>query len=242
MAMPATTNKQRVLNQLFAALKKHYGDPGTPAERPVLEQMVYAVLREGATRDEADKAFGRLRTDFFDWNEVRVSSAHEVEEALDGLPGAGPRAQRVIDLLQEVFESTYSFDLEALHKKGLKQSAKQVGRYQAADDFTVAWVTQQSLGGHAIPVDAPTLRVARRLGLIDGEGGDPEAARSALEHQVPKAKGAQFTEYLSLLARDYCWEENPNCAACPMRSECLTGLTDERCQPGGGRASRPKPR
>src|SRR5687767_3096523 len=124
MAMPATTNKQRLLNQLFVSLKKHYGDLGAPAERPVLEQTIYAILREGGTREAADRAFERLQRHFFDWNEIRVSSAHEIEEALAGLPEPGARAQRVIDLLQEVFESTYSFDLEALHKKGLKQAAK----------------------------------------------------------------------------------------------------------------------
>src|SRR5262249_31775096 len=128
--MPATINKQRLLGQLFATLKKHYGDPAAPPERPVLAQMVYAILPEGTTRARADLAFDRLRRSFFDWNEVRVSSAHEVDEALAGLPDANGRAQRVIDLLQEVFESTYSFDLEALHKKGLKQAAKQAGRYQ----------------------------------------------------------------------------------------------------------------
>ncbi len=241
MAMPATINKQRLLNQLFVTLKKHYGDAGPLPERPVLEQMIYAVLREDATRPDADQALQRLQTQFYDWNEIRVSSVHEVEEALAGLPQAAVRAQRVIDLLQEVFESTYSFDLESLHKKGLKQSAKQVGRYQAANDYTVAWVTQQSLGGHAVPVDAPTLRVARRLGLIDGEGDDA-AARASLEHQVPKARGPLFSDYLSLLARDYCWEESPNCRDCPMRGECLTGATDERCQGAPARASRPKPR
>src|SRR5438552_2888934 len=165
MAMPATTNKQRLLSQLFTMLKKHYGDAGAP-ERPVLEQMIFAILREDATRADADRAFDRLRGEFFDWNEVRVSAAHEVEEALAGLPHANARAQRIIDLLQEVFESTYSYDLEALHKKGLKQAAKQIGRYQAANEYTVAWVTQQTLSGHAIPIDPPTLRVARRLGLV----------------------------------------------------------------------------
>jgi endonuclease-3 len=241
MAMPATTNKQRLLNTLFATLKKHYDDPGDPPERPVLEQMVYAVLREDATRADADRAFKALQARFFDWNEVRVSSPHEVEEAFAGLPQPGQRAQRVISLLQEVFESTFSFDLEGLHKKGLKQAGKQVGRYQAANDYTVAWVTQQALGGHAIPVDAPTLRVSRRLGLLDGEADDPESARASLEHQVPKARGPLFGDYASLLARDYCWEEDPNCAACPLRGECLTGTTDARCQ-GTGRPGRPKPR
>ena len=42
--MPVTTNKQRVLTALFTTLKKHYGEPAAPPDRPVLEQMVYAVL------------------------------------------------------------------------------------------------------------------------------------------------------------------------------------------------------
>ena len=47
--------------------------------------MVYAILREDATRPDADRAYGRLQSQFYDWNEVRVSAAHEVEEALAGL-------------------------------------------------------------------------------------------------------------------------------------------------------------
>src|SRR5947209_1093439 len=72
-AMPATINKQRLIGQLFTALKKQY-DPPHAAARPVLEEAVYALLREGATGEEADRAFDALRKDFFDWNEVRVSS------------------------------------------------------------------------------------------------------------------------------------------------------------------------
>jgi len=237
--MSVTTNKQHLLSSLFSTLRKHYSVDAA-AERPVLEQMVYALLREGATREEADAAFDRLKTQFCDWNEVRVSSEHEVIEAFVGLPDAAARAERVVNLLQEVFESTYSFDLDSLHKKGLKQAAKQIGRYQAANEFTVAWVTQQTLGGQAIPIDAPTLRTVRRLGLVDSDAVDSEAVRTSLEHQVPKAKAPLFSELISLIARDYCWEDTPNCAQCPLRSECLTGLTDERCRKPATR--KPKPR
>jgi endonuclease-3 len=232
--MPATTNKQRLLTTLVGALKKQYGEPGPTPARPVLEEMVYAVLREDANRADADRAFARLRGQFFDWNEVRVSSAHEVEEALAGLPQPGAKAQRVIDLLQEVFESTYSFDLESLHKKGLKQAAKQVGRYQAATDYTVAWVTQRSLGGHAIPLDDPTLRVCRWLGLVEPGEDHPEAARASLEHLVPKAQGPQFVDLLSLLSRDAARraysDDNP-----PTLEELLADSKPRA-------ASRPKPR
>src|SRR5581483_8077086 len=241
--MPAITNKQRQLNQLFSAFKKGHDAP-EPEELPVLEQFVYGVCREGATREQADRAFGALRELFFDWNEVRVSSAREVEEALTDLPDAEPRAERLISFLQEVFEADFSFDLEGLRKKGLKEAAKQLAKYQAANDYVVAWVVQHSLGGHAIPLDVPTLRAARRLGLIDCEPDDMDAARASLEHLVPKAKGALFCDLMSHLAGELCWEEEPQCPACPLSRDCPSAQeeTVRVSVAAGARAGRPKPR
>jgi endonuclease-3 len=242
--MPAITNKQRQLTQLFAALgKKGYDAPDEDA-LPVLEQFLYGICREGATRDLADQAFQNLREQFYDWNEVRVSSAREVEEALTDLPEPEPRAERLISFLQEVFEADFSFDLEGLRKKGLKEAAKQLAKYQAANDYVVAWVVQQSLGGHAIPLDVPTLRAARRLGLIDCDPDDVEAARASLEHLVPKARGTQFCDLISSLASKYCWEEEPHCAACPLAGDCPTAHEHEAAARtvGAGGRGRPKPR
>jgi endonuclease III len=219
--MSTTISKQKILDKILTTLKKRY-EPKDAEERPVLEQFMYAVCREGATREGADRAYQNLRERFFDWNEVRVSSAREVEDALDGLPDSELRSQRVISFLQEVFETTFSFDLESMHKKGVKQAAKQLSRYQAATDFAVAWVVQQSLGGHAVPLDAPALRALRRLGLVEEEGGDPEAVRTGIEHLVPKAKAVQFCEILSALAHDVCVEDEPICKACQMNSDCPT--------------------
>src|SRR5262245_44769171 len=142
--MATVTNKQQLLNQVFTALKKRYPVAGEPEKRPVLEQLIYAVCREGSTREQADTAFRNLKERFFDWNEVRVSSPGEIEEALDGLPNPGPKAHRIIGILQQVFEDLYSFDLEGLDKKGLKQAARQLARYQDVNDYAVAWVIQQS--------------------------------------------------------------------------------------------------
>src|SRR5207249_6944207 len=141
----------------------------------------------------------------------RVSSTRELEEAFVGFPEPEARAQRLIDFLQEVFETTFSFDLDPLHKKGLKQAAKQLARYQAANDYAVAWVIQQSLGGHAIPLDPPSLRVLRRLGLTDVDHDDLEALRASVEHHIPKARGPLFNDMLSALADEVCFDDEPNC-------------------------------
>jgi endonuclease-3 len=242
--MPATTNKQRVLAHLFTALKKRY-NPLEPEPRPVLEQLLYAILREGTTRKEADDAFRALQDRFFDWNEIRVSSPRELEEVLADLPHSEARAQRIIGLLQEVFETTFSFDLETLHKKGLKQAAKQLGRYQSMNDYAISWVIQQSLGGHAVPLDDAGMRVLRRLGLLDGEPGEPgdmETLRAGLEHLIPKSRGPLFHELVSALANDLCHEDEPRCAHCPMCQECPTGQESGRPAVALERAGRPKSR
>jgi len=218
--MATTVNKQRLLTQLLATLGKA-GKAGEPEGRPVLEQFVFSLCREGTTRELADQAFRSLQDRFYDWNEVRVSSAREVADAVEMLPGCETRAQRIIEFLQEVFETTFSFDLEGLHKKGLKQAAKQLARYQRSNDYGVAWVIQQSLGGHAIPLDAPTLRVLRRVGLIDEEQ-DLEALRASLEHQIPKARGPQFADAISTVAQEYCWKDDPQCPHCPLVEYCVT--------------------
>src|SRR5262249_49912321 len=158
-------NKQRLVQQLLTLAKKK-----TEAARDsghVLEEFVYGLCRENATREQADRAFANLQERFFDWNEVRVSSLRALEEAFAGLSDLAGRAQRLVSFLQEVFETTFSFDLDDLLKKGLKQAAKQLSRYQAHNEYVGAWVVQRSLGGHAIPVDVPTLRCAARLGLVE---------------------------------------------------------------------------
>ena len=222
--MSTSSHKQQVLTQLQAALKKLHPSEETVSKRPVLEEILYAICREGVTTATADKVFNRFRKGFYDWNEVRVSTMQEVGEYLHGLPNPGSRAKRIVGLLQEVFEEGYSFDLNEIAKKGLKQAAKQLARYKAGvNDFAVAWVTQRSFGGHAIPIDAPALRVFQRLGVIDVEAEDVEAIRSGIEHHIAKANGIEFTEGLSLFAQETCTEAKPKCVTCPMKNICPTG-------------------
>lgn len=235
--MAIAMNKQKLVNQLFT-LHKESREAETPGPL-VLEQFVYAICREGVRREMADQAYASLRERFFDWNELRVSSAREIADAIDEfVPDGETRAQRLIDFLQEVFETTFSFDLESLQKKGLKQAAKQLSRYQAATDYAVAWVIQKSLGGHAIPLDASALRVLRRLGVLE-DGQDMEAIRASLEHQVPKLKGADFVDLISALADDHCWATDPACPACPLQKSCPTGVEmKEAAFAGSGKRSR----
>lgn len=225
--MAAAANKQQLLDKTLAVLKKKYPTPATDGDRrPVLEEVIYAIAREGVSTAEADAAFAGLKEAFFDWNEVRVSSVQEVADVLGAIPHSGQRAVHMVEFLQEHFERTYSFELDDLEKKGVKQASKQLARYKdkGVNDFAVAWVTQRALGGHAVPLDEPTIRVLTRLHVIEGEIEDFEATRASIEHHIPKAKGIEFTDGMIPFAAEICTADAPKCPLCPLKSDCPTGI------------------
>ena len=229
--MATTMNKQRMVNQIFTQLGPVCKADECPA-RSVLEEFVYAILREGHTREAADQAFDALKKGYFDWNEVRVSMVEELVATIGPwISDAERRSQRIVDLLQEVFESTFSFELEGLDKKGLKHAGKALSRYQAASEYAVAWVTQKSLGGTALPLDGAALRCLRRLQLVEEDQSDLEAIYTSLENQIPKTKSALFIDLLSHLTKEHCWEEEPDCPKCPLRPSCPTGQAAKPVRP-----------
>ena len=248
--MPAITNKQQLLTASVDRLRKRFPLPAPAADgesgRTVLEELIYAACREGTTTADADRAYAALRAAFVDWNEVRVNTVPEVGEVLRPLPQPGGRAKRIIALLQAVFEERYSFDLGDVVKKGLKDTARKLRFYKdGVDDYAVAWVVQRTLGGHAVPLDGPTVRVLRRLGVVEAADADapeaPEAMRGTVEHLIPKAKDAEFTELFSVHAKELCVDGVPHCPLCPLKADCPTGhevLAKKPAEP----KPKPKPR
>src|SRR3954470_22828737 len=164
----ATQSKAQLLNEIHTLLKKRYKpklDRGN-GRLTVLEAVIYGLCHEGTTREQANQALSRFKDGFFDWNEVRVSTVEEIQEALAGLPEPEGRAQRIRRFLRQLFERTYGFTLEALSKKSLKDAVKSLQEYEAlASDYVLATVIQQALGGHAIPVDELSRRALGRLGI-----------------------------------------------------------------------------
>jgi endonuclease III len=180
----------------------------------------------------------RFKDQFFDWNEVRVSPIAEIQETLADIPDPQGRAQRIRRFLRQLFERTYSFSLDALAKKPLKEALKTLGGYEAfSSDYVTATVVQQALGGHAIPVDASTRRSLERLGISEP---DLPALRSVLERAVPKNRGVEFLELLEELAHDTC-VERPDCPRCELRKVCPFSLAKKYELPVVPQVSQPAP-
>jgi hypothetical protein len=196
----ATTNRPALIKKTHRVLKQHYKP--VPAEpRPLLEQLLFACCLENTPYPLAEKTYNHLRSSFFDWNEVRVSTVTELAEAMSTLPNPAAAAANVKRVLQGVFETTYSFDLEQLKKQNIGVGIKKLEKLQGAA-FVVAYGTQTALGGHSIPLDLAALETLYVLGIAT-EKEAHSGVVAGLERAIPKNKGIEFGSLLHQLAAEF---------------------------------------
>lgn len=196
-----TSNRAAKIAKTHKILKKHY-KPATVADRPLLEQMLYACCLQAAMPMAADEAFAKLQQTYFDWNEVRVTTISELAEVMNCLPRPSETASNLKKTLQAVFETHYSFDLESLKKENIGKSVKQLEKLAGVTPFVLSFVTQNGLNGHSIAISDGSLEVLRIIGVIS----DDEAHQKkvpGLERAIPKNRGVEFGSLLHQLGADY---------------------------------------
>ncbi|GIW88988.1 MAG: hypothetical protein KatS3mg108_3312 [Isosphaeraceae bacterium] len=220
----AASSKTQLLETIYNLLKKRYKLEPRAGRMSVLEAVLYGICHEGTTRENANQALSRFKDAYYDWNEVRVSPLHELQETLVGIPRRHERAEALRRFLRQLFEKTYSFTLDELMKKPLKEAVKVLQEYEALrSDFVLATVIQKALGGHALPIDGRVRLALERLGVADSEV-ETTALRAALERAIPKNRGEDFIDLLEELCHDTCLETLPECGRCELRKLCPTGI------------------
>jgi endonuclease-3 len=188
--------------KVHKTLKKYYKPSPGNAGRSVIEHLLYACCLEDAHADAAEEAFAALVHTFFDWNEVRVTSISELSEVMACLPDSRAAANRIKRVLHAVFEATFNFDLEDRRKKNLGPTVTWLEKLDGTTSFTVAYVIQAALGGHAIPIDPGTMGALYVLDLVT----DKDVAAGVvpgLERSVAKSKGVEFGSLLHELGADF---------------------------------------
>ncbi|MGZ0172999.1 MAG: hypothetical protein ACKVHE_25980 [Planctomycetales bacterium] len=198
-AKSKTPDKSKILARLLKLLKKEFGGLPRREQLPVLEAMVFSACLENSTYEAADAAFGRLKNDFFDWNEVRVSTISELEPVFEDVHEPEWCAMRVRYLLYYVFDHQFSYDFDGIKKKSFELAFKQVSKIKHLTRFCRNYMLQKCLGTHVIPVDDKMVRTAIWLGLIP-VGADEDSGPELLKGFIRKADSPEFIWLLKSLS------------------------------------------
>jgi endonuclease III len=198
----SASNRSALINKTYKVLKNYYAPVTPPADRSVLDHLLYACCLQNASPEAADEAFAKLQQAFFDWNEVRVTTVIELAETMSALPDAAEAATRLKRSLQHIFETHYSYDIEELKKQNLGKAAKELESIRGTTPFTVAYVTQHGLGGHSIPVASGVVQSLKVIGIIS-EAEAKKKRVPGLERAIPKTKGIEFASLLHQLGAEF---------------------------------------
>lgn len=198
----STKNRGDRIQLLQKVVTKHYTPVPAAEDRSVLEQLIYSCCLEDVAYDAADEAFNRLQESFFDWNEVRVTTVSELCETLHNLPEPAAAALRIKKNLQSLFETRYSFDIDDMIKLNQGKAIAELEKLAGMTKFVLGYMTQNALGGHAIPVSNSILEVLLATEIVSPAEAE-KGQVPGLERTVPKTKGSAFASCLHQLAVDY---------------------------------------
>jgi endonuclease-3 len=219
----STSNRAALLNKVYRILKRTYKTAPPRGERPLLESLLFASCLENTRYDVAQEVFTKLRGAFFDWNEIRVSTVKELAEVISPVAEPATAAANLKSILQSVFESDYSFELEHLRKQNIGAAVKKLQKLQGTNPFIVGYGTQAGLGGHSIPIDKGTIGVLAVLGVISPAEADAGMV-PGMERAIPKSKGQEFGALLHELGAEFA--ANP--FSLPLRELLLSIAPDAK--------------
>ena len=197
--MSASTNRAALINKLFKVAKKHFELIKPPADRSVKEHMLYACCLEDTDYESADEVFAKLQQDYFEWNEVRVTTVKELAEVMKKVYQPEVAALRLRRTLHGMFEAHYQFDLDFLKRENLGRAMQTMEKYRGITPFIVSYTAQSGLAGHAIPVDKALLYLLYVIGAIT-ESELEKQKIPGLSRVIAKAKGVEFSSLVHQLA------------------------------------------
>ena len=129
--MPSQREKTTLVRQVLRRLEQQHGVEARPAASSPqagddergndngggpLEQVLFGILSRGTSARNALQALHRLRTEFTDLNEVRVSTSRQVAEAIQTVADPEAKAVAILALLKDLFLKRHGVNLDFLRR------------------------------------------------------------------------------------------------------------------------------
>jgi hypothetical protein len=202
-----------------------------------LDQLVLLFLARRLPFKKARGVLRRLKTDFVDWNDVRVTPPCELAEVFDGVGGvdAYAIATELGDLLSTLYLRFNKMTVDL--RKAPNAAPEEVKRAQKTAAFLLersslyAALMTTYAGDHDDVVASPDAsRVAARLGFVPARASDASVREALLKRSKSGERvGLQFA--LHLLAERVCHKATPLCDECPVLDACPSAKPAEKAPP-----------
>lgn len=221
-----------VAKRILDGLERHHPNPDTELHyRTPFELLVATILSAQSSDERVNIVTPSLFAKYPDARAIAKATTSELEPIIKSTGFFRQKSKALVGMAQALVahhDGDVPPDMEALTK------LPGVGRK------TANVVLGHALGVPGLPVDRHVLRVANRIGLVNGD--EPEKVEQALNALYPPKRWINVSDLLILHGRRIC-RPTPKCEMCNVRKDCdffLSGGVVVRA--GRARARAPQPR
>ena len=180
------------IQNLYRTLKRKNPKVHEISHNFVVDTVIYSIISEKMNEKKTESAMKRFSEYFVDLNDLRVSRAEEIAEALgENKPLTREIASKIIMILQSIFNNYHKVSLEALKKLGKRPARQILEKLDGTSNFIVDYCMLTSLRGHAVPLTEDMIRYLKSKDLVD-EDANQEQISGFLAKQISAKNGYEF--------------------------------------------------
>jgi endonuclease III len=212
--------KGRRLRQTLTALEKGLGRRRRRRPPDPLDTLLHAVLAGDGNDLLSAQILEKLRVEMVDWNELRVTSATDIEVLIRPLPDATEKALTIKRILQKLFTERHLLNLNFLKRCGDSKIEEQLDDFGGLSKAVKARVMLKCFDSNQLPVTTDIERMSKRLGLVEPDVPLDRLAE-ALDEILPTKRVFSFFHLVGEHAEAICLVKGPKCGACVVAYCCV---------------------
>ncbi|GAA0468073.1 endonuclease III [Parasphingorhabdus litoris] len=224
-------SRSALLDQIQQQLIAHFGRIIRPAEkrRDPVWTLVQGVIGARSKTAVSNASTDRLLADFGSWEAVAGLPLETLTDYLANQTFPDLSASRLKDCLSEIINRCGAADLSRLTEMTTTEAMAWLESLPGvARKISAGVVCNSTLERKALVIDTHHRRVIQRIGLVPPKA-DTTRSYDILMPVLPSDwSAADIDEHhlqVKRLGQTLCRPNRPDCAACPLRSDCETGQT-----------------
>lgn len=208
-----------ITRHVVSSYKKGPGFKDYPRE--ILDLVIFHKIHFYMAENEALQAYRRLKSNFVDWNEVRISSIREIQEILGNSADSLEVAIFIKGLLEFLHQQRHSVDLEFLAEQNISEIRRFLKQIKGMDAATINMILRIRKDYPVIPVNAPMENTLLRIGVV--RQTDTRDQKGKYLHGLVNEDAAlSFHHFILNHSRAICPpdETQLQCSSCGIRKSC----------------------
>ncbi len=215
---------KEVLKDVWSHISKKETQIKTALENypeEILDLVIFHKINFYLPPPEALQSFQRLKTDFVDWNEIRISPIPEIQEAIDAPDHSLSLAVFIKDLLDFLHHEKHTVSLESLAEENISDIRRFLKQIKGVESSTINLVLRQRREYPMVPVDTRMESTLERLNLVKADLTCDQKGK-ALHEMLETEDGLILHHFFLAHSRDICppEDEDVQCSACDLKSCC----------------------